>query len=523
MKKQKLSLFFILVTLAAVLCGCSDGKQEKGPDESIPPAESGTAEEPVYGGSVVVGIQQDIDSLDPHKAVAAGTKEILFNIYEGLVKPDKDGNLVPAIAESYTVAPDGKSCTFVLRDNVTFHNGNPVTAEDVVYSIKRCAGLLKNAEPTVVVEKALSHIIEVNTPDEKTVEVVLDEPNTEIAGYLTCAVIPSDSKDLEKNPVGTGPFKFQSYTPLESLIVVNNDAYYGQKAYLDEVTFKMVANTDAAFMDLQSGSIDIYAYLTSDQAAQLEGTFRIEKGTLNLVQGIFLNNKSELFSDKRVRQALNYAVDRQGILDMVGNGDGHILESDMFPGFGIYYSKEAEMTYERDVEKAKELLREAGYPEGISFTMIVPSNFQYHVSTAQVAVEQLKEAGIHVTLKTVEETTWLSDVYTDRNYDATLYGLAAKVVVPGRVMERYASEASNNFINYSNPEYDKVLEKALKATDQQEKIDCYKELQQMLADDAASVYLQDPAHLIAVNPKLKGYTFYPVFVQDMSTIYYTAE
>lgn len=523
MKKHLIAFAALLLLLSAVLTGCADGtgKDQKEEEPTTLAGQSQTAGEPIEGGSVVVGIQQDMDSLDPHKAVAAGTKEVLFNIYEGLVKPDENGNLIPAVASDYQISEDGTEYVFQIREGVTFHNGDPVRPEDVVYSLKRCAGLLDNTDSSVVVEKALSSIQEISAEGNE-VKIVLSQPDTELLGYLTLAVIPEGKENCDKDPIGTGPFVFQSYKPLEELVVTKNEAYWGEeKAHLDQVTFKIVANTDTAAMELKSGAIDIYAYLTYDQAAQLEGTFRIEEGNMGLVQGLFLNNDSELFSDPNVRRALNYAVDRQGVLDMVANGKGNAIATDMFRSFQTCYNEETEQVYSYDPAKAKELLAGAGYADGITFDVIVPSNYQYHVDSLQVIAEQVKESGIQMNIKLVDEAVWLSQVYTDRNYDATLYGLAAKVVVPGRVLQRYASDASNNFINFSNADYDRILKEAQKSTDEGEKASFYKELQKILTEEAASVYLQDPALLVAVNPKLEGYQFYPIFVQDMASLYYT--
>ena len=143
--------FFACFLLAAIamtaLCACKGGTKD--PEENS------------KGGAVVVGITQDLDSLDPHKAVAAGTREVLYNIFEGLVKPDKDGKLVPAVAESYEISADGKTYTFVLRDGVKFHNGGTVTADDVVYSLNRCAGRLENPDPEVQVVAAFSVISDI--------------------------------------------------------------------------------------------------------------------------------------------------------------------------------------------------------------------------------------------------------------------------------------------------------------------------------------------------------------------------
>ena len=520
MKKRNHFTFFILILLVGsiALYGCGGDKNNTVTENT--PAKEESLGTPINGGSIVVGISQDLDSLDPHKAVAAGTKEVLFNVFEGLVKPDEDGNLVPAVASDYEISTDGKIYTFTLREGVKFHNGSLVTADDVVYSLKRSAGLLDTIDPSVVVESALTNILEVNKVDDKTVEIVLKTPDTELLGYLTCAIIPKDYDKQDTAPIGTGPFKFVSYTPLESFVVEKNEDYYIPGApYLDKVTFKIVPDADSAMVQMLAGSMDIFSYLTDAQVEQLKGSFNILEGNMNLVQALFLNNETEPFNNVKVRQALNYAIDKQSLLDLVAGGRGTIIGSNMFAGFAKYYEDLAD-AYPYNPEKAKELLNEAGYPNGFTFSITVPSNYQFHVDTAQVIVEQLKQVGIHAEIKQVEWASWLSDVYSARNYEATIIGLDAKLA--GRdVLERYASTADNNFINYSNKEYDTVLADAIGTVDDNEKIKDYKQLQTILSSDAAAVYIQDPALLVAVNKKLSGYKFYPVYVQDMASVYFT--
>lgn len=524
MKRKNKSFVFliaVILLLSIALCACKGGTKTEDDNKTPITDNNISSMEPVYGGSVVVGILQDLDSLDPHKAVAAGTKEVLFNVFEGLVKPDKDGNLVSAVARDYEISEDGKSYTFILRDKIRFHNGELVTVNDLIYSIKRCAGLLETTDPTVVVESALSNVEKVEAIDEKTIAITLKEANTELLGYLTFAIIPEGYDNQDNKPVGTGPFEFVSYSPLQKLEVKKNENYWNDsKPYLDTVTFKIVANTDAAFMALKSGAIDILPYLTDDQAKELSSDFKIEEGSMNLVQALFLNNAVKPFDNLQVRQALNYAIDKQLLLDMVAGGRGRIIGTNMFPSFAKYYASELETMYSHDTEKAKELLAQAGYPDGFTMTITVPSNYQYHIDTAQVLVEQLKAVGIQVEINLVEWATWLKDVYRSRDYEATIIGLDAKLA-PRDVLDRYSSKASNNFVNYVNEVYDVTLENAIKETDDNKKIILYKELQTLLANDAASVYLQDPPLLVAVNKELSGYTFYPVYVQDMSAIYYT--
>ncbi|MBQ9766862.1 MAG: ABC transporter substrate-binding protein [Lachnospiraceae bacterium] len=502
--KKKAVFLALLVSLTA-LCACNGGSSgEKGSEDEF---------------SAVVGITQDLDSLDPHKAVAAGTDEVLFNVFEGLVKPSADGTLVPAVAKEYTIAPDGMSYTFTLRENVKFHNGKVVTADDVVYSIKRCAGLLDNQDPEVVVESALSVISAVEKVGEDTVVLTLSEPNTELLGFLTCFIIPEDYDKQESAPVGTGPFQFVSYTPLTSFVIERFDDYYGEKPYLEKVTFKICASTDAAFMELLSGGIDIFPYLTDEQASQLPEDYSLEVGASNLVQAMFLNNDFEPFADVRVRQALCYAVDKEEMMNIVSGGRGHAIGSNMFPNFGVYYEASLENYYTYQPEKAKELLADAGYDESnpLSFVMKVPSNYDFHVATAQVLAEQYKEIGVEVELQLIEWSAWLTDVYRSREYEATIVGLDS-ALAPSDVLKRYSSTASNNFVNYKSAEFDDLFTRALASVDEDEKVALYKEIQTLLTEEAASVYLQDAAKLVAVNKRFTNFLFYPVYVLDMASI-----
>lgn len=506
MKKNKLLFLALALVMSIALSGCGGDKND------------------TDSGSVVVGITQDLDSLDPHKAVAAGTHEVLFNIYEGLFKPDEKGNLNPAVASDYKVNDKGDVYTFTLRDGIQFHDGKNVTADDVVYSIQRAAGVLEGESKDINLNGALKdNLKSVEAKDDKTVVLTLKQPDTELLAYLTeqsCAIIPKDNKELKDKPVGTGPFKFVSYAPLNSLIMEKNEDYWNKEKMpkINEVTFKICSDTDSAFLELQSGGIDIFPYLTDEQSGQLsKDNFDVKVGNMNLVQGLFLNNKKAPFDNEKVREALNYAIDKQGVIDMVAGGNGTIIGSNMFPGLANYYEASLADKYTVQEEKAKELLAEAGYADGLTFTITVPSNYQYHVDTAQVIVEQLKKVGVTVKIKLVDWSTWLSEVYTERNYEATVIGLDSNLA-PKDLLARYGSDAGNNFVNYSNSQYDDVLKKAIATTDEKEKEEYYKQLQTLLADDSASVYLQDPALLVAVNKRVSGYQFYPVYVQDMSCI-----
>ncbi len=515
MKKKLLALFLALVMVGAVLPGCGDGSKDPGGQ-----GNNGKTGEPVKGGEITVGIAQDLDdSLDPHQTVAAGTREVLFNIFEGLVKPNSDGEMIPAVAEKYTLSEDGTTYTFTLREGVKFHNGQTVTAEDVVYSINRCAAVPEGQEKPLVA--AFSAVKSVEALDEKTVAVTIAQRDLEFISYMTAAIIPADYENQDTAPVGTGPFKFVSRTPQQDFVMERFEDYWGAPAWLDKVTYKICENADALVMNLNGGSIDLCAHLTSAQASQLNQSFQVLEGTMNLVQAIYLNNQAKPFDNQMVRQALCYAIDRQGIMDMVADGHGTAVGSSIYPAFAKYFLPELVDKYPHDVAKAKELLAQAGYPDGFDMTISVPNNYQPHMDTAEVVAEQLREAGINVTIQPVEWSTWLDTIYNGRQFQATVVGVDAANMTARAMLERFTSDYGKNFINYNNPAYDALFQQAINAQDEATQTDLYKQMEAMLADTAANVYIQDLCDLVAMRQDLGGLKFYPIYVLDLSTVYLT--
>ncbi len=543
--KKRISVLLIMALLTtAALGGCAGGtegssgdnssveSQTEGTNESSgdsTPAQSQTDDmqesgqsqtgTPVYGGSIVVGIQQDVDSLDPHKATAAGTKEILFNIFEGLVKPDENGDLMKALASDYTISEDGLVYTFTLREGVKFHNGNTVTAEDVKYSLERASGLL-DGTPLI---SSLSVLTSVEILDEKTVQVTVGSANTELIYSFVAAIIPAGSGEEESGtPIGTGPFSYVSYKPQEGIVVAKNPDYWQEGLpYLDEVNFKIVNSPDTALLEIKGGSIQIYPYLTDSQAGELKDSFQILSAPSDVVQALFLNNAVEPLNDVRIRQAICYALDLDMVNEFVAGGGATLVSSAMLPTLHTYYVDLTD-TYGTgaNIQKAQELMTDAGYPDGFDLEITVPSNYEYHMQTAEVVAEQLKAAGIHATINPVEWSSWLSDCYTDRNYQSTISGITSDMT-PGYLTNRFQTESKKNFVNFASAAYDEAYQAAAAALDPAEKAELYKQVQKILCDEAGSAFIQVPPITIAMDPKLAGYKFYPVYVQDMSTVYYT--
>lgn len=512
MKKRIPSLLLALVMTAA-LCACGGGKSSDGAGST---PDDGSTGESIYGGEITVGIAADLySSLDPHvSSSTAGTREVLFNIFEGLLKPDSEGNLIPAVAERYTVNETADVYTFTLRDGVRFHNGKAVTVGDIVYSLSRAAGL-ETGEPLM---GTLAGVASVEATDDKTVVVTLAAPDTEFSAYCTAAIIP-DGNDPAAELIGTGPFRFVSRTPGESIVIEKFADYWGTPAYLDKVTFKITENSETLIMSLRSGAVDLVNHLEASQVANLTG-LTILQDNMHLVQALYLNNAFEPFSDVRVRQALCYAIDKNAVIELAGDGYGTPLGSSMYPAFGRYFMDELTDYYEYNPEKAKALLAEAGYPDGFTFHIAVISSYTPHVSTATVIVEQLKAVGVTAVIDLMESETWLSDVYQGQNFEATITGMDASTLTASALLARFTSTSAKNFISFYNDDYDAAYSTAVSSVDPAEQTAAFKQCQTILTQQAANVYIQDLADFVAMQPNLTGYTFYPLSAMDLSTVHF---
>ena len=257
-------------------------------------------------------------------------------------------------------------------------------------------------------------------------------------------------------------------------------------------------------------------------AAQLTDKFDIVEGSINYIQGLFFSQTYEPLQKLEVRQAINYAVDKNMINDMLFNGQSQIIGTHMIPAMGKFYNEETNDLYPRDVEKAKELLKEAGYENGFDLVISVPNNYVPHMQTAEIIVENLKEAGINATIEPVEWNTWLTDVYGEGKFQATITAFTAKLDA-ATTLRNYYKDSPTNFMKYHNEEFEATYAAAKASIDDAEKTQLYRDCLMILSKDAAAVYIQDPANLVAMKKGLEGYEFYPISAQDVSIIHYVQE
>ena len=464
------------------------------------------------GAELRYGMTTEPVTLDPlNPANTADGRSILFNVFEGLVKPDSSGRLVPALAQSYKLEDNGLVYIFTLRQGISFHDGTSVSSADVIYSLNQAvhAGF-----------QGLNQIDDI-TINGEDIRITLKERDPEFLPYLTVGIVPENNPDRERNPIGTGPFFIESYTPQQNLILSKNPYYWqSELPKLDRITIVFVADSNALLTGLLGGNIE-GANVTGAQLAQLEhGHFDIIPWYSNMVQLMALNNDARPLDDNRVRLAINYSLDIQEIIDTAFYGRGEPSGSPLIPGLSYIYDESLKDPFHRDIARARSLLSQAGFQDGFPLEIVVSSNFTMHVDTAQVIVSQLAASGISANIRLVDWATWLSQVYRDSNYQATIISLDAVNVSPRSFLSRYQTGDRGNFINFSNMEFDKVYNAALLETDEETRISLYKEAQRIISENAASVYIQDILGFRAFSSgRFGGVLNYPLYVLDFSTIY----
>jgi peptide/nickel transport system substrate-binding protein len=464
------------------------------------------------GAELRFGLMTEPSTLDPlSPSNTADGRSVLFNVFEGLVKPDTQGNLAPAAAEKYSLDESGKVYTFTLREGLLFHNGKPVSSADAAFTI-RAAIDAQFAD--------FSLIDSIDTPDSRTIRITLKSPDPEFLSNLTIGIVPRDNPDREKNPVGSGPFIIESYTAQQNLVLIKNPNYW-KKGYpkLDKVTVVFSSGSDALLLGLQGGNFD-GATIPGSLLPQLDrNRFDVFPGYSNSVQLLALNNSVKPLDDPRIRQAINYGIDIQEIIDAAFYGEGEGSGSPLIPGLVRSYETSLKNPYPINIEKAKSLLREAGYPNGFNLEITVPSVYVMHVDTAQVIVNQLSKIGVNASIKLVDWAAWLSGVYRGRQFQSTIISLDANSISPRAFLSRYRSDSGANFINYKNSAYDRTYDLSLTEINDQRRAALYKEAQRIVSSDAASVYIQDILGFkIFPKGRFSGVRNYPLYVIDFSTI-----
>ena len=427
---------------------------------------------------------------------AAIPQALLGNVYEGLVALDDSGAIVPALAKSWTTSSDNKTYTFELQPGVKFSNGADFTADDVKFSIDR----VKSDAWTISLKSGMDVVDSVKVVSPTTVEVALKSPSNGWLYSMTTrigAMFDTEGvSDLANTPVGTGPFAVSEFVRDTSLTLARRDDYWGQKPTVKTVTFKYFDDVNSQIAALQSGGIDAISGLPDlNTLDQFKGSdkFDVVEGNSTNKWTLSMNNSAAPFNDLKVRQAINYAIDRQALLLAVANGYGKVTGSFVPPSDPWY--EDLSGAYPFDPEKAKALLADA-VASNLSFQFDVP-NLPAAVAAAQVIKSDLANIGVTADVKTMEfPATWLDTVFTKADYQMSIIGH-----VESRDLPIYGNP--DYYWRYDNPEVQALLKSADAGTPDQQKTDLAK-VMKTLSDDAVSDWLYLAANINVVDKGLSG-------------------
>lgn len=447
--------------------------------------------------SVVVGFALEPTNLDIiHQSGAQVPQLLLGNVYETLLTSTPTGEIGPGLASAWEVSDDGLTVTLTLREGVTFHDGSPLTAADVVWSLTETQAAGNAAA-------ALGNVATIEAADDATVVLTLSQPDSFLPWALSRragVVLKADATDLENTANGTGPFTLADWSQGDSVTLARFDGYWGEPAGAAEVVYQYITDPSAAVQALLDGDIDILTRLNTDLVGQVDGNegFVVSSGPTNGEYTLGMNNTDEALSNPLVRQAITQAIDKEAMLELFA-GYGTIIGGPVPPTDPWYEDLTGLYPYDPDAARAK--LEEAGYGDGLSLTFVVPN--QYPPAHADYIVAALGDVGIEVELQSVEFTAWLDQVFTNHDYDLTLV-----LHVEPRDLGNYARD--DYYWNYVNPEVAELYTAAQAATDPDEANELLRQAARIVAEDAPVAWLLVWDDVIGARTGVAGYPTYDV-------------
>ena len=488
-------------------------------------------------GTLVVGLVAEPVNLDPAQVTDLNSNRVGRRIVETLVTfPDESTQVVPGLAESWAISKDGLKYTFKLRKGVSFHDGTPLNAEAVKFSIER---QIIPEHPFNKLGKYpfanyfFGNVKAVEAVDPQTVEFILKEPRASFLAVLTAGaasiVSPTAVRklgvDYPLTPVGTGPFKFVAWDRGQRVVLEKNAGYWKHPVKIDRVIYRPIVEGQARLTELLTGALDLIVDTPPDFVPQLESNPKVMvlKQVGVHVWYLGINNQKKPFDDKRVRQALNYAVNKEALVRDVLKGTGSFSRGPVLPN--TWGADAALKAYPYDPERAKKLLAEAGYPSGFSTTLWVPesgSGMQLPVAMSTVIQSNLKAVGVNVALQTMEWGAYLAKLRTKEQDLFALSWMAGNedpdlVMYPLLHSSQWTPNGPNRAL-YKNEKYDELLHQARLTTDQKKRAELYREAQRILVDDAPWVFVDHEIQTAAHAKRVQGFKLHPSFDLRVETI-----
>jgi peptide/nickel transport system substrate-binding protein len=491
------ALVHLAVLGALLLIGCSTSEPTAVP--TAPPTQGAPTEAPTVapspmagpkrGGELRVSLEEDMTNTDPHFEQAYFGLVVFEQVYEGLLTRGYDMTLQPGLAESWEM-PDPQTYIFHLRQGVKFHNGREMVADDVVYSLNR----IRDPDVGSPWGGWLVSIEEIQATDDYTVEVKLSRPDATLLNTLAWryfAIVPQEVVEenggmLSGVMVGTGPFKLAEWQPKVHIKLERNPDYWREGLpYLDAITFVPIPDNTARTTALRTGTVDFSDNVPGQDVETIEAMEDVTTVERVATAYMFLgmNTAQPPFDDVRVRQAVAYAVDRQAYVDTVLFGYGRVMDGGPIPDSNWAYA-DLHTYAERDLEKAKELLADAGYPDGLDTTIKLVAGGPLDEGLGQIAQANLAEIGINAELVPLEFGVLIEQFAINRDFEMVVMGFSDFWEPNDFLYPVFHTGEGFNPWGYSNPEVDSLLEQAREELDQDKRAELYTEAQRIIVEEA---------------------------------------
>ncbi|BDQ35574.1 peptide-binding protein [Pseudodesulfovibrio portus] len=517
------TLLFIVTLLLIALAGCSDSGGPATPVPPVTPADVPAA--PEYGGSRVEPMLGEPSNLIAMLSSDSASHEVASQIYVSLLKYDKDINLVPYAAESFEVLDGGKLLRFKVREDIRWFDGVPLTAEDVEFTYR----LMIDPKTPTAYAGNFKLVKEFRLTGKYTFEVVYDQPFAKALVTWAMDILPKhalENEDLlntkySRQPLGAGPYKLSEWVTGSQIILEANPDYFEGRPYIDRIIYRMIPDMATQFLELKAGNVDSMGldplqYLYQTDGPGWDGSFNKFKSLSFGYTFLGFNFKHPFFKDLRVRQAIDYAIDRREIVKGVLYGLGEAANGPYKPGTWQYNDTIKPRPY--DPDKSRRLLAEAGWTDTdgdgwldkdgkpFFFSIITNQGNSQRIKTGVIIQERLKAVGIKVDLRTVEWAAFIKEFVDKGRFDALILGwnILQDPDIYNVWHSSMAVEGGLNFTRYINPELDELLTRARHLVRQEERKPLYDKVQQILHDDVPYCFLYVPMALPIVQARIQN-------------------
>lgn len=509
------ALFFLFAIF--ILASCNDAPP--------PLSESSGPAEPAYGDAIVEGSIGDASNLIPYIASDSTSSGVTGLVYDGLLKLDKNLDIEPSLAESWEVSEDGLTITFHLRKGVKWHDGEPFTSQDCLFTYK----FVTDPDTPTPYAADLMEIEKAEAPDPYTFRVKYKRPFSRalyawlgniVPKHLLEGVAVRDSS-LARHPIGTGPYKFVGWKAGSSIELKSNPDYFFGRPYLDRYIIKIIPDTATMFLELKAGNIDQMGltpiqYSRQTQSPEFKARFNKYRYQASSYLYLGYNLRNALFKDKRVRLALSHAINREEIIDGVLMGFGRPAIGGFKPGTWAFNSKIKPIPF--DQAKARQLLAEAGWQDtdedgvldkdGIpfAFTIVTNQGNSQRLKTAIIIQERFKQIGVKVKIRAVEWSALLKEFIDKQNFEATIMGWTLPADPdPNAVWHSSKAEPGGlNFVGFKNKEVDRLILSARETFDREKRRAAYFRFQEIIHEEQPYSFIYVPDALPVVTTRIHG-------------------